>query len=183
MFANDLMRTTELFPDLSDDDPEARGTRIMLVRYQASAFYEFAKFVRQAEKLAVITTFIDGLPDEATAPYATMTDVAQRLGPWLRKHRNVTFHYAEMTQGKLDNDKDEVMGALVKAADNETFVRTGENVGAGYPFADEVVTQLFGITTERATQLREGVVAATDFALATGRVHIARQDPRVFNIA
>ena len=180
MFANDLMRTTELLSRLRDDDPETQGTRIMLVRYQASAFHEFAKFVRRARALAVVATLVDGLPDDAVKAYATMTRVAKKLRPWLEKNRNVTFHYAELSQGKLDNRTDEVMSALAKAADIQTFVRTGENVGAGYPFADEVATKLFDITSERATTLREGVVGATNFALAAGRAYISRQGAERF---
>jgi hypothetical protein len=182
MFANDLLRSSAMFGDLGDDDPEAQGRRLMLVRYQASAFHEVVKFVRQARKLPNVAAFIDSLPDDAATAFATMTNAADELGPWLKKHRDVTFHYAEMSQVKLDAGKDEVMGALANAADTESLVRSGENVGAGFPFADEVAAHLFDATKERTTVLRHGVLGATDFALAAGRMYISRQDPQAIRV-
>jgi hypothetical protein len=168
MITNDVVRSTALFPDLTDDNPEARGRRVMIFRYQAAAFHEIATFIGDARKLPEIAGFITSLPNDVSSAPATIEDLARQLEPWLVDHRNVTFHYPEMNDGKIVAGKDDVMIALAKVADMESEIVADEAGGtAGFPFADEVVAQLLPDDfAARAAVLRRGIMAALDFATA-----------------
>jgi len=89
MFANDLFRSTRMFGQLGEDVHEARGRRLMLVRYQASVFYEISLFIADARRVPPVAEFIDSLPDEAATDAARMTESTRELDPWLRTHQRL----------------------------------------------------------------------------------------------
>jgi hypothetical protein len=184
MFANDLFRSTRMFGQLGEDVHEARGRRLMLVRYQASVFYEISLFIADARRVPPVAEFIDSLPDEAATDAARMTESTRELDPWLRTHRNVTFHYPEMHPDRITAGRDEVMDALTKAADEVSHIQTIEaGEGAGFPFADEVVVQLLPDALREATSvLTSGVIAATSFSMAAARAYISAQPEEAFEV-
>jgi hypothetical protein len=180
MFGNDLKRSVDMFGDPDDDDPEARGRRLMLVRYQAAMFFEIVVFVRNAVRQDDVRAFVDALPATAARSFERMTESNRLLNPWLKEHRDVTFHYAKTIEEAL-------RAALDRCADTVSMIRTGDDVGLGLPFADEVATQFVADTPaqwkERAVELRHAALASADFALAAVRDYVKRQDAALFTFA
>jgi hypothetical protein len=154
MICNDWLRFMGDFASLAEaaegeDDDEAGARHVAVFRVQAALLHEAAAFVAQARrKFPEIARFIDGLDDQARSDYGRLVGVLDTasdvLGPWLKHHRDVTFHYPELDPNKARNGNEEMTYALTKAAriDGEIKEVDGAFGTVRFYFADQVGAQL-----------------------------------------
>lgn len=143
-----------------------------LFRQQAALFFEAATFIGKSRTgVPEVSDFIRGLPKEARDECARIVGGLNRrsphyVGDWLRDHRNLTFHYSEVSSDGTGEGEDELMRAMEDAAELPGGVHIGDTLGdVRLWFADEVAVQWLPSDDEPETiaALREALLAAVRF--------------------
>lgn len=148
MMCNDLLRLVDWMLSLDAAQSEAgAAARIFSFRLQASALFEASKFLREASRRSPqIRAFVASLSEDAQQELEHVQCVGQTstapLGEWLRAHRNVTFHYAQLDVNKAAAGVEEIWQALEDAADLSGEIQLGEAlISTRFQFADQVAIQ------------------------------------------
>jgi hypothetical protein len=143
MASNDFLRLFDWLVNASDE-----GTRLLVFRIIASAFYEVVTHLDDTvRRFPEITTLVGDLDAEAQQEVERMRGAIKPespfyLGAWFEKHRNVTFHYAEMHPSKATHRQEEISEALRAAEQLSGTISTSEGFGSvRFGFADEVAVQ------------------------------------------
>src|SRR4051794_36573829 len=154
MICNDWLRFMGDFAILSeasnvDGDDEAAARHVAIFRLQAALLHEAATFATTAQrKFPEIARFVDELDETARSDFLRLAGVLDKtsdvFGPWLKAHRDTTFHYPELDPQKARNGREEMSRALAKAAAIESEIAEVDGAFGTirFHFADQVGAQL-----------------------------------------
>jgi hypothetical protein len=140
MASNDFFRMFR-WVESADSD----GTRLLAHRIQAAAVFEAATHLGETlRRIPEVRAFFESLSEETKESgnrilKSVDPDSDLYIGDWVEPHRNVTFHYPEMHPQKAEHGKEEIKGALERAADVTGSITADETFGSvRFDFADEV---------------------------------------------
>jgi hypothetical protein len=178
MMSNDVFRSIEPLVTIADGHRDAAGARVALVRYQAAIVYEAEKFLTESrDRFPEIDEFVKAVPD-GEALYGA---IVHPENAWLKGHRNVTFHYPELSRDKANAGNEEVATALVATARSVSRIDFFSEHDVRFSFADEVAVQsIRDLGEERVRALRRAVLAIPDFAVAAVNAYAATRPPGTF---
>jgi hypothetical protein len=178
MMSNDILRLIEPLIKIADSQADAPGARVAYVRYQAAVVYEAGKFLAESRKrFPEIDGFVKTLPG-GEALYSLIVNPENA---WLKDHRDVTFHYPELSRDKANAGNEEVANALVAAARSVSRIDFFSEHDVRFSFADEVAVQSMpDLSGERVGALRRAVLAIPDFAVAAVNAYAATRPPGTF---
>lgn len=183
MASNDFWRFFA-WMDNATDEP----TRILAFRLEAAALHEAARHLtKPPTRWPRIASFLAALPEVAQADRdrvcgAIDPQSEHYLGDWLTRHRNVTFHYADVHPDRSQAKQEEIELALTRAIEQGIegkIVIANENFGeVRFEFADEAAVQWLpdADTDEGVGQiqaLRDTCVALARFAQRAIGAHLA----------
>jgi hypothetical protein len=182
MMNNDWHRSMRAM-NMSVEDADGSGMRLMLARQQFAHYHEATKFLTDSRtRYGEVDSFINGLGTETQVHYdATMAPLAQ-FQKWLKDHRDVTFHYPELVPARYDHDEEEIANALAAAANIEGMITVGKTKATvRFGFADEVGVQLVGLFDNRdlIEKLSTARVALSEFVCAAVEQYLESRQPGV----
>jgi hypothetical protein len=176
MHANDLFRSTTWLRVEGVTEAEAQGRRLMVIRYQLAMLHEVERFLTGALRLPAVAEFVATLQGDAPTAPVGIANLVDGLGSWVADMRNITFHYPEMHQAKIDAGQDDVMAALAGVTSIESEIVADESDVPGFPFADVVVAHWMRSDFAAAgTAPVEAITATVDFAMSAVRGFLVRQ--------
>jgi len=148
MVNNEWHRSMYLM-NLTTDDPDGRGIRLLLVRQQAASYFEAVEWITDSRKrFPAIKHYMDTLGTEAHEHYGRLMagcdSQSPHYMPWLPGHRNVTAHFPKLHPAAFEHGDEEIANALRDAASETGIVSVPRPTEAAvrFDFADEVAVQL-----------------------------------------
>lgn len=147
MISNEWHRSMYLM-NLTTEDPDGRGIRLLLTRQQAASYLEATSWISDSRKrFTEIETFIAALDAEALGHYdrvmAALDSESPHFLEWLEGHRNVTAHFPKLHPLSHQHGDEEITNALTDSAGITGTITVGEtHATVRFGFADEVAVQL-----------------------------------------
>lgn len=147
MVSNDHIRAVHALDAAGSDSADDRARRTWLFRWLTAAHFEAIDFIantRRSYKREVDALLAaPGARDALTAVLAANDPKSEKyLGDWLKRHRNVMFHYPKVHPDAAANNREEIQQALRDAADLDGEIVNGDVLAQNlFLFADEVVVQ------------------------------------------
>lgn len=169
MVNNEWHRSIHLM-NVTTDDPDGRGIRLLLLRQQAASYVEAVDWILDSRKrFSAINKYIDGLDAEAAEHYKQLMAGCDPQSPgymdWLTAHRNVTAHFPKLHPDAFAHGDEEIANALRDAADQRGAVSVARPTEAGvrFDFADEIAVQLLPDIVDNPDEIKK--LAAARIAL------------------
>jgi hypothetical protein len=162
--------------DLTADDPDGRGIRLLLVRQQAASYLEAVEWITDSRKrFPAIKDCIDALDADAHGHYerlmAGCDPQSRHYTDWLTGLRNVTAHFPKLHPDAFVHGDEEIANALRDAADQTGTVSVAcpTEAAVRFDFADEVAVQLLPNIVDNPDEIKklaEARIALMRFAVA-----------------
>lgn len=184
MMSNDVNRSFALLDPKGDS-----GEELTLFRYQASLYFEAARFIADTPRhYPTVEAFLAALSQEARDEHDQIVGGIDRksphyVGDWLSRHRDATFHYPRMHPEKASRGTESIFQALDAAGEQRgeiTFYATLGSLRCG--FADTVAAQWVTDDDEHETitRLREALLALVRFTQRVLTAHNAARPANTF---
>ena len=135
-----------------------------------------------------IDTFVRSLNTEALAHYDKVFTTLAPVEQWMRKQRDITFHYPKMVRESYQADEEAIANALAAAADDTSSVTlTDTYAGISLDFADAVAVHLLGFKLPQEEEkmrrliqaLRDARYALGVFVVAAVSTYLSSREPGV----
>jgi len=167
---NDWRRTMQAMVD-STGAPGGEGARLLSFRQLVGYSHEATEFLTGSRKrYEEVDTFVSSLNAEALGQYDRVFTTLAPIERWMRKQRDITFHYPKMVRESYQADQEAIATALTAAADETSSITLADtHAGISLDFADAVAVHLLGFKLpEEQEELRRLVQALREAAYALG---------------